>query len=697
MCLLISTVAVIALLTFFNNRANTLEHITRSLNIATQLINERINRFLAPAYEQSQINHNLFYDRFVERPARADVFRYWLAGLQAYPQLEYLSVGIETNGEYFHVTRSGVDGLAIRELLRNPESGKLGFRDYRPEEYPEKFYFEDAEHEAGDPRARPWYEKAKSAQDSVWTDAYVFLGSSGEPDTPGFTYATPFYDDAKELIGVMTVDFALTTLCNFLKSLEGPNSGFFFIVEIRDDAPDRVIAHPDRAAIMRELPNQQAQFELVPESEIEDPIMAGFLNFLPDEMSDISDTLSGPLRFWIGGVEYLASYMRLADQKGPRWVICWAVEEDQVMGHIHRNNMILIYTGTASLLIAALMALILSARISKPLKSLAEESARVGQGDLEPIPNRGSFILEIDRLYSATEEMKSGLRSFQKYVPQELVNALLSSGEEARLGGERKRLTIFFSDLEGFTALSEKLTPEKVVGLLTEVHEVLSECVLAQGGTIDKFIGDALMAFWGAPNPCDDHALRACQAAIRCQRQLAAQREIWIREGHPPMNCRIGVHTSEVVVGNMGAQSRLDYTVIGDGVNLCSRLEGLNKVYGTRILISEETWNSVSSQFIARPVDRVSVKGKNQSVLLYELIDSKDNATPETLERVALHTRALESYFARDWQAAIHLLNQILTTQPEDGPATVLLSRALDFERNPPSEDWDGVTRFEVK
>ncbi|MCG3199535.1 MAG: hypothetical protein GHCLOJNM_04053 [bacterium] len=697
--LLAASFAVTALLTFFNNRANSLEHLTARFETASHLINERINRFLAPAYQQSRITLGLVGSGRFSWSDFGGIAGYWLEILRAYPNLEYLSAGFEETGEYFHVTRSTKgEQLAIRELRRNPETGKLGFRDYHPEDFPERPFAEDPDHEAGDPRGRPWYQSAKAAGTPVWTDAYIFLGEEGVPDIPGFTYATPFHDSGGKFQGVMSVDFSLTSLCQFLKTIQIPGSGFFFIVEIRDEAPDRVIAHPDREAILRPIPGQGSHFELVPESEVEEPIMRGFLDALPDQIGLISTTLRGPVRFKTGGRNFLGGYMRLEDPTGPRWVICGVVDEEFIMGHIHRNNLILAATGLASFLIAVLVALIQSARISRPLRVLAEEAGIVGQGRFDPIPDRRSAILEIDRLYTAAEEMKSGLRSFQKYIPRELVLDLISSGEDALLGGERKRLAVFFSDVEGFTSLSEGMPPEEVVRFLTEVHQTLSEEVVGEGGTIDKFIGDALMAFWGAPREVKNPSVHACRAALACRERFRRLKDRWRSEGRPSPGCRIGIHTGEVVVGNMGTINRMDYTVIGDGVNLASRLEGLNKHYGTVILLSEDTYRDVSDEFLARPIDRVSVKGRSRSTIVYELLAARGESSDPDLARIAdLHAEALGAYFRGEWEEAIRGFGEVLGISPEDPPARVLLERCREYLRDSPPDNWDGIHHMEMK
>jgi adenylate cyclase len=273
----------------------------------------------------------------------------------------------------------------------------------------------------------------------------------------------------------------------------------------------------------------------------------------------------------------------------------------------------------------------------------------------------------------------------------------MSSGQEAALGGEKRRATIYFCDLADFTSVSEGLTPEELVQHLADYFGAFSDEILASGGTVDKYIGDAIMAFWGAPAPTDDHAAAACVTALRNQTALRSLRERWRAEGKPPLSARIGLHTGEVVVGNIGSAARLNYTVMGDAVNLASRLEGLNKHYGTEVLVSEQTYREAQAVVRARPVDWVAVKGKAEVVQVYELLGLVDEPLKDADELAALAVQALALYRGRNWEGAIRLFEQILHLRPGDGPARLLLTRCRAYRDRPPGEEWDGVHRMEGK
>lgn len=287
--------------------------------------------------------------------------------------------------------------------------------------------------------------------------------------------------------------------------------------------------------------------------------------------------------------------------------------------------------------------------------------------------------------------MKTGLRSFQKYVPEELVRSLIESGEEAELGGSRKELTVFFSDIVGFTSISEQLTPDRLVALLAVYLEEMTGEILRSGGTVDKYIGDAIMAFWGAPRSHETPALSACRAALANQARLEALRVRWEQEGLPPLRARIGLHTGEAIVGNFGSPRRLDYTAIGDTVNVASRLEGLNRVYGTEILISKATRRAVGEMMITRPIDRVAVKGRKEGLLVYELLGEVGGPADSEAPLHDRYVEALNLYFEKDWKAAAEGFESAIGDGPNNSAAILMRERCKQLLVNPPSADWDGV------
>ena len=273
---------------------------------------------------------------------------------------------------------------------------------------------------------------------------------------------------------------------------------------------------------------------------------------------------------------------------------------------------------------------------------------------------------------------------FAKYVPEKVVNVLIANPELMSLGGEERELTILFSDLAGFTRFSEGLTPPDLVRLLNEYLSEMTDIVLAHDGIIDKYEGDLIMAEFGAPLHDPDHALKACRASLAMQQRLGELREVWLSEGREPLFARIGLNTGSVILGNMGSRTVHDYTVLGDAVNLASRLEGANKVYHTAIMISESTHAQVKDAVAARELDRIRVLGKAQAVTVYELLAEGDSDH-------SAYAAGLTAYRAGNWAEAEKHFTEALERDPPDGPAQTFLERTRQYRTTPPAEGWDGV------
>jgi len=288
--------------------------------------------------------------------------------------------------------------------------------------------------------------------------------------------------------------------------------------------------------------------------------------------------------------------------------------------------------------------------------------------------------------------------AFSHYVPEKVVAEILADPDKLKLGGEERIVTVLFSDVEGFTTISEKLTPVQLVHLLNEYLTEMSEIVLSNNGIIDKYEGDAIMAEFGVPVPYDNHGYMACKTALEMQRKLSELREKWETENRPLLTARIGINTGEVIVGNMGSRNVFDYTVVGDHVNLGSRLEGANKFYGTRVMISEFTHEHVKEDFYTRMLDMIRVMGKEEPRKVYELIAFKtDTLDDQVLEMLNYFDRGTQYYRSRMWDKAIHCFEHCLKLRDEDIPSHIYRRRCNEFKLNPPDVHWDGVTVMEEK
>ncbi|MFC1724897.1 CHASE2 domain-containing protein [candidate division KSB1 bacterium] len=294
--------------------------------------------------------------------------------------------------------------------------------------------------------------------------------------------------------------------------------------------------------------------------------------------------------------------------------------------------------------------------------------------------------------FSEEQEKKMIRGIFSRYVTKSVVDELIQNPDMVKLGGEKKVLTVFFSDVAGFTTISEALTPEELVALLNEYLTAMTNIVLSYDGMIDKYEGDAIMAVFGAPIHFDDHPTRACHVSLDMQNELINLRKKWKEENRPELYVRIGLNTGPMVVGNMGAADRFDYTVMGDSVNLGARLEGANKQYGTNIMISEFTYEMCKNDIESRFLDLLRVKGKNLPVTVYEVLAKKNDGLSGDMKKIVeLYNQGLEYYRSLDWDNGIKSFEEALNIDPNDGPSKVYLERCKQCKINPPPSDWDGV------
>jgi adenylate cyclase len=283
-------------------------------------------------------------------------------------------------------------------------------------------------------------------------------------------------------------------------------------------------------------------------------------------------------------------------------------------------------------------------------------------------------------------------RIFGQYVSKKVVEKILKHSDAMHLEGERKPLTIFFMDFAGFTAMSEKLDPSELVKLISEYHNEAAEEIFKTEGTLDKFIGDAIMAYWNDPIEQSDHALRACLTAIGAQKKLLEMAELMRQRGLPEMSARIGLNTGIATVGNMGSKEQVNYTLIGDEVNLASRLEGVNKEFGTKIIVSEATYLPAKDRLEVRELALIKVKGKKLPVRIYELIGLKGEVPPERMESVKKFEAALADFRARKFGESAEVFRAL-----GDAASAVYVEICEKYLKEPPAADWDGSYQMEHK
>lgn len=311
-----------------------------------------------------------------------------------------------------------------------------------------------------------------------------------------------------------------------------------------------------------------------------------------------------------------------------------------------------------------------------------------------------SYLATVLYYYLSEEKSRKMVKhAFEKYVSPVIIEHMLEHPDKLNLGGERREITVFFSDIRGFTTISEKLDPEALVKLLNEYLSAMTEIVMNNKGVVDKYMGDAIMAFWGAPLKIKNHAALAVKTCIEMEEKLKELQKKWNHEGVPSLEIGIGLNSGPAVVGNMGSYDRFDYTAMGDTINLGARLESINKQYGTRMIISESTKKNIEQDYAIRELDAVIVKGKNVPITIYELIRRKKDVTKE-VQGVILHfENGLKLYKKQKWNAAIAEFEKVLKLRSEDGPAKTFIERCefLKTPGNSPGNNWDGVWTMKTK
>jgi adenylate cyclase len=395
---------------------------------------------------------------------------------------------------------------------------------------------------------------------------------------------------------------------------------------------------------------------------------------------------SRPVRsgsFDIQGIRYLASFRHLANTQD--WIVGVVVPE----AHYTRDFRSLGRRFTTAL--STIMAMVLLGGfyvlrvVGRALGRITRETSKMRHFDFRPSSN-DTALRDVSEVIDSLEMAKTAVRALSKYVPVDLVRELYVANREPVLGGELLEISMMFTDIRGFTSLSERLSPDTLARALGHYLKAMTDAIVQNHGTVDKFIGDAVMAFWNAPAQLADHARHACHGALACIEATAAlyRSPAWGDWG--PLFTRFGLHKDRVMVGHFGAPDRLSYTALGDGVNLASRLEGLCKQYGVAVLASETIAKTVGDEFEFRLVDRVAVQGKAVAVGIYELLGVRGQCEDRRLI-VAAYERALAAYFHRDFAGALTLLEPI----EGDGPSRVLAGRCRTMITQPPPADWDGV------
>ncbi|MDF1665683.1 MAG: adenylate/guanylate cyclase domain-containing protein [Planctomycetota bacterium] len=664
MILLVITAHTIGLITFVNSRSS-LGELSRSLfgqiSATTQ---EKVRGHFQPAVNVVREYQTLAERRRLPLDKLDELGLIFAERLRAESSLSEITYG-DSLGNFVGSSRAKDGQVELRQSVPNSHGRSQNRRQLiakngqrSPLTTNKKSY---------DPRERPWYLLAAKSKDIVWTTPYTW--SNGDM---GITCAVALRKDSK-VLGVLTADFRLNSLSKFLKTIKIGQTGQVFLMNRKGTVVAQSSESKKSLDPVKQLLSENKEWQEMPS--------------LKPVFHDLE----------FGGQNYATEIQFFELEGGLDWATVIVVPEREFLGNVYKTARTTFLIAAIALLIAMIAAYLFAALLSNPMQQIANDLTRIGQFDLETPSLPSSVINEVEVMTSSVERMKASLRSFSHYVPRELVRQLVKAGKEAELGGELRVLTLHFSDIEGFTSISEGLRPQDLVTDLAQYLDTMVGVLTHHEGTIDKFMGDGILAFFNAPVPTSDHAIKSCHAALEAQRALALKREEWKSNNQPEFRARIGLHTGEVLVGNIGTTERFSYTVIGDAVNLAARLEALNKAYGTFIMASEETRRQSGDTFEWRRLDRVSVIGRAEGLDVYELLAQKGMLSEDQAQSRDRYESALSLFHDRQFSEAVAVLASLAEKAPEDKAIQLLQSRAKQCLDSPPGDDWTGVFKQLVK
>jgi adenylate cyclase len=639
----------------------------RSFTVGALAIGTQVDAFFAPTLpllheSVEQVQRNRLRVDDVE-----ELSEYLVGRLRRAQSVGWLSFSDQATGRFIGAWRRpdgaiilnrshpDVDGGRPFEVEVTPDGRRIPFHRDVPGGY--------------DPRQRPWYQQAAAADGVIWTPPFAF-----NEGAYGVTAALALREPVtNQLVGVFTADFFLDDISRFLETTARATAiGTVRLLVLSRDGV--VVAEssgqPDeRAATLARLGGQA--------------LPGGFAALAPGRPVAIG--------FPADGVQYIGAFQVIGSGGGPEWIAGVILREDEVLQVVYSTRRDALMLGLVLLTVAVVLGSVVAHRVSGPLNVVARDLEQIGRFEISPGPSPSSFVREIAVVGGSVDRMKSGLRSFARYVPTELVGDLLTRGEDARLGVQYRRMTIHFSDVAGFSQIAERLPPERLIEQLSEYLLAMSAILREEHGTIDKFLGDGILAFFNAPQDVPDHVRRACMAAVRCKVRLDELNREWEAAGKSPFRMRIGLHVDETLVGNIGTPERFDYTVVGDPVNLASRLESLNKLYGTCILTSAEVRREAGPGFEWRTLDRVAVVGRESATLVCELLGEEGALAPSILRARDVYERALDAYMAGQFAEAADGFREAVALWPEDHAAVEMAERSENLAVEPAPSGWSGV------
>ncbi|WP_314960827.1 ABC transporter substrate-binding protein [Bradyrhizobium cosmicum] len=520
-------------------------------------------------------------------------------------------------------------------------------------------------------RALPGYQSVKTTRTLVVTEPSI------NPDTgfPVIALRVPIFRGV-DFLGCASAHITVDVLSRFLDRHRASAGSTTFIADRNNG---KIIAFPDRQKGVR---IENGVLKIATMADIDDPVV---------REAHRQHARTGADRFAfrspINGEDLIAAFASFPGGFGQPWQMITLTPIDDFVGTLKRTNRLMMVVIIALTMIELFFIYVAASRLSRPVENVSQQLQAIESLNFDTPASPPSNIQEIAKLESAASLLRTSLKSFSSFVPLDVVRQLIKSGIPLTLGVEPRFLTVFFSDLENFSTHAETLAPVDLLVQISTYLEEVSSAISEEGGTVDKFIGDGVMAFWNAPVERPDHVLRACTAALRAARRMERVNDVWESEGRPRIHLRIGLNCANVLVGNVGSSNRLSYTALGDGVNVAARLEGINKLFGTTICISDSIYDRAKADILARPLKRVQVKGRKTDFMIYELLALSASDDPELRRRdgdeqlIAMTWHASQKFEARDFAGAEHAYRVVLNAFPSDTVATLMLKECTERQR----------------
>jgi adenylate cyclase len=606
--LLLVTVLVVIFYFYRNSTRVVLMLCDDLMEQTTQAVINRTVSFLTPITDMTEMSSHLAGTKVLPFSNLARLEYYAIQTLNTYPQIAQFFIGDQRGS--FLLSNRQPHGVTATKYINRSQRPPITTWKYRDKNF-KVMKTETNTIDTFDPRIRPWYQGAKQNRRLYLTDLYIFYTGQN----PGVTVSSPILDSKGNVLGVIGSDIDLNGLSTFLKSLQIGKHGLAFII----NAKNELVAFPDPSRII----DRQAEDGVLRTVYVEDLEIPSITAAFKKHRISASNRVTVD----IGGQRYLATFRDFSPSIGKHWKVGVVVPRDDFIGAVKKINQGVFFVCLFILSVAALVVVLLSRSISKPILLLSAETDRIRNFQLDGQFHLQTHISEVQHLQGAIDRMKTSLRSFTRFAPEQIVREVVVKGQEAMLGGERREVTLLFSDLRNFTRFSEQTRPEEVVHILNTHFEKMVQLINHHNGFVVDFLGDSLFAVFGAPDRDPDHARNAVSCAIDMQLVRQQMNEDRPEANLPQMEMGIGINTGPCVVGNMGSLIRIKYGVVGHAVNLASRIESFT--VGGQVLISEFTRQAVADQFVvAGPLEAFG-KGVESAIRLWEMrgVSNKEDKT----------------------------------------------------------------------